>query len=122
MLARAYAAFPRSFRCRANAQKSARAGSVVNKRFERVGKGSRDVEPGLLGDFDESGRAGDVYLGQEIAYDVESHHEQAFCCEFRSDAQMRQEATGLLAAIASDEFPNWRVPTLPTRAVLACGG
>lgn len=36
-------------------------------------------------------------------------------CELQSDAQMQQEATRLLAAIASDEFPNGRVPALMTR-------
>ena len=52
-------------------RRSASAGSAVDKRFEGVGKAVRDVEPGLLGDFDEPGRAGHVYFGQEVAYDVQ---------------------------------------------------
>jgi len=36
-------------------------------------------------------------------------------CELQSDAQMQQEATKLLANIASDEAPYGRAPTLMTR-------
>ncbi len=36
-------------------------------------------------------------------------------CELQCDAQMQQEATRLLAAIAVDEFPTGRVPALTTR-------
>src|ERR1700674_5386279 len=70
----------------ARTRRSASAGPRSNERFESVGKAIRDVEPGLLRDFDETGRAGDIDLGQEVADDIEADHEQSFGRQPGTDA------------------------------------
>src|SRR5438477_10550 len=57
-----------------------------NKLFESVRKAIRDVEPGLLRDLNETGRTGDIDLGQEVADDIEADHEQSFGRQLGTDA------------------------------------
>src|SRR6516225_3345289 len=54
--------------------------------FQRLGEASGHIEPALLGDLHEAGRAGYVHLGQVIPDDVEPDHQQAFRGEPRTDA------------------------------------
>src|SRR5215831_17958694 len=61
-------------------------GPLSRRLFERFGEATGNVETRLLGDLDESCRTGDVDLGQIIADDVESDHEQPLGRKLRSDA------------------------------------
>src|SRR6202158_5796677 len=86
MLARACAGLRATASMWRRMRRSVSAGSAVDKRFDGVGKAVRDVEPGLLSDFDEPGRAGHVYFGQEVAYDIKPDHEQSFGRKLGADA------------------------------------
>src|ERR1700682_1697674 len=86
MLARACAGLRATASMSRRMRRSPSAGSAVDKRFDGAGKAVRNVEPGLLGDFDEPGRAGHVYFGQEVAYDIKPDHEQSFGRKLWADA------------------------------------
>src|SRR5439155_16665967 len=58
---------------------SARSLGLGRRTHQRFGKAVRDVEPRLLGDFDETRRTGDVDLCQIVADDVEADDQQTVC-------------------------------------------
>src|SRR3954470_17293983 len=54
-------------------------------RLERVDEHLRHVEAGLIGDFLEAGRAGDVDLGEDVADHVQADQHQAAAGELGAD-------------------------------------
>src|SRR2546425_1898766 len=53
--------------------------------FDSVEKHPGDIEAGLVGDFPEAGRAGDVDLGEPVPDHVQADEEQALARELRPD-------------------------------------
>src|SRR3989442_9858250 len=53
--------------------------------FDSVEKHPGDIEPGLVGDFPEAGRAGDVDLGEPVPDHVQADEEQPLARELRPE-------------------------------------